>query len=133
MPRKKGVPYARSDQLKERHAFSITRKAYDGFKRLAARLDMSMSAIMEALGRGELYVTDKPRTFEEAIAAWDMEELATDALIPYERLIDIVEHKEEPNTDELTGLAASLQLEPSELRNLIRNRKQNGERQANGC
>lgn len=131
MPRKKGVPYVR-DALKERHAFSITRKAYDGFKRLAASLGVPMSAVLEAVGRGELFVSKNPQTFEELIATWDLEELASDAFIPYERLLAIVRDKEQPNTDELIGLAASLKMEPLGLRNLIKRQNGNGEPQPNG-
>lgn len=77
-------------------------------------------------------VNEKPNTFEDAISNWDLEELAADALIPYERLVEIVQDKEEPNNDELIGLAASLDLEPSELLQLIKKRKRNGEPQPNG-
>lgn len=130
MPRKKGVPYARTDQLKERRSFSLTLIAYEGLKRVAQRIGMPASTLLEAIGRGELYVSTKPQTFDQALAAWDLEELAADALIPYERLLEIVENKKEPLTDELIRLAASLRLEPSGLRNLIKNR--NGEPQTNG-
>lgn len=77
-------------------------------------------------------VNEKPNTFEDAISNWDLEELADDALIPYERLIEIVHEKEKPNNDELIGLAASLELKPSELLRLIEKRECNGESQPNG-
>ncbi len=133
MPRKKGVPYER-DALKQARNFSLTLKAFQGLGRLMAFFRVkSTSALLEAIGRGELYVSEKPHTFEEAIAAWDLKELADDAMIPYERLVDIVEKKEKPTVDEISGLASSLKLETSELFNLIQNRKQNGKRQSNGC
>lgn len=131
MPRKRGVPYARSDALKQPRNFSVTLKAFQGLGRLASFFrTKSPSALLEAIGRGELFVSEKPHTFKEAIAAWDLEELASDSLIPHERLTEIVEQKEEPETDELIRLAASLRLEPSELRTLIK--KRNGEPQPNG-
>ncbi len=133
MPRKKGVPYER-DALKQARNFSLTLKAFQGLGRLMAFFRVkSTSALLEAIGRGELYVSEKPHTFEEAIATWDLEELADDAIIPYERLVEIIEKKEKPTVDEISGLASSLKLETSELFNLIQNRKQNGERQSNGC
>lgn len=133
MPRKKGVPYER-DALKQARNFSLTLKAFQGLGRLMAFFRVkSTSALLEAIGRGELYVSEKPHTFEEAIATWDLKELADDAMIPYERLVDIVEKKEKPTVDEISGLASSLKLETSELFNLIQNRKQNGKRQSNGC
>lgn len=133
MPRKKGVPYARSDALKQRRNFSLTEKAILGFGRLVRYFRMdSASALLEAIGRGELFVSENPHTFEDVIATWDLQELAADALIPYERLVEIVQNKEEPNDDELVGLATSLNLEPSELLRLIQKRRQNGEPQPNG-
>jgi len=133
MPRKKGVPYER-DALKQARNFSLTLKAFQGLGRLMVFFRVkSTSALLEAIGRGELYVSEKPRTFEEAIATWDLKELADDAMIPYERLVEIVEKKEKPTVDEISGLASSLKLETSELFNLIQNQKQNGERQSNGC
>lgn len=125
MPRKKGVPYER-DALKQPRNFSLTLKAFQGLGRLTAFFRLkSTSALLEAIGRGELYVSEKPHTFEEAIAVWDLEDLAAEAMIPYERLIEIVEKKEKPTVDEISGLASSLKVETSELLNLIQNRKRN--------
>jgi hypothetical protein len=129
MPRKKGVPYAR-DELKERHAFSITRKAYDGFKRLSKRLKLSMSALLEALGRGELFLTRHPHSFEDVMLTWDMDELAQQAGIPVERLIDIRDGKgDHAQFSELIGLARATGISFDQLKKLATQ----GERQSNGC
>ena len=130
MPRKKGVPYARSDQLKERHAFSVTRKAYNGFKRLAARFGMSMSAILEGLGRGEIFLTRTPPTFRDLILTWDLEELAEKAGIPVERLENIRDRKgDRIQPDEMVGLENATGIAAEELERLA----QQGEHQSNGC
>jgi hypothetical protein len=130
MPRKKGVPYARSDQLKERHTFSLTRKAYDGIKRFAARLGLSMSAILEGLGRGELFITRVPATFDDLMMAWDLEELAETAGIPAERLQEILEGKgDRIQPHELIALESSTGVAYERLDQLA----DKGERQSNGC
>lgn len=130
MPRKKGVPYARSDQLKERHAFSVTPKAYNGFKRLAARVGMSMSAILEALGRGELFLTRIPPTLKDLMYAWDLGELAETAGIPLERLENIRDGKgDRARPDELIGLESATGIPYEKLERLALQ----GEHQSNGC
>jgi hypothetical protein len=130
MPRKKGVPYARSDQLKERHTFSLTRKAYDGIKRFAAQLGLSMSAILEGLGRGELFITRIPPTFKDLMLAWDLEELAELAGIPIERLQEISEGKgDRIQPHELIGLESATGVAYEKLDQLANK----GEHQSNGC
>lgn len=130
MPRKKGVPYARSDQLKERHTFSLTRKAYEGIKRFAARLGISMSAILEGLGRGELFITRVPPTMKDLILVWDLEELAKTAGIPIERLQEISEGKgAHVQPHELRGLESATGVAYEKLDQLTNQ----GEHQSNGC
>lgn len=131
MPRKKGVPYARSDQLKERHAFSVTRKAYDGFKRFAARFGMTMSAIVEAVGRGELFITRTPPSFKDLMQAWNLEELSEIAGIPIERLEEIRDGRgTSVESAELVGLETATGVAFEELERLAH---QQGEHQSNGC
>jgi len=129
MPRKKGVPYVR-DALKERHAFSITRKAYNGFKRLAASLGVPMSAVLEAVGRGEVFVSKVPKDFKELMASWDMDELAELAGIPIERLQEISEGKgDRVQPHELIGLESATGVAYEVLDRLVNK----GEHQSNGC
>lgn len=130
MPRKKGVPYVR-DQLKERHAFSITRKAYEGFRRLSQRLKIPMSGLLEALGRGELFLTQHPHSFDDVISTWDMDELAEEAGIPVERIVEICDGKgDRVQPDELIGLARATGVSFEMLERIAHYQ---GEHQKNGC
>lgn len=90
----------------------------------------SISALLEALGRGELFISHHPHTFEDLMMTWDMDDLAEQAGIPIERLIDIRDGKgEQPDPSELIGLARATGIK-FEMLKTITNK---GTRQSNGC
>jgi hypothetical protein len=130
MPRKKGIPYARSE-LKGRRNFSLTLKAFQGLGRLFAFFNMdSASALLEAIGRGELFVSRVPRSFKEIMAIWDLDELAEMAGIPTDRLEEIRNGKgDRPKPHELIGLESATGVAYEKLDHLANQ----GEHQSNGC
>lgn len=130
MPRKKGVPYARSDQLKKRRGLSLTQKAFDGLAKLAQRWGFnSISDLLEGIGRGEIFLTRSPQSLEDLTLAWDIEELVQRSGISQERLIELQEEKGDRITpDELVGLARALKVKVDFLEKLTHR-----EHQANGC
>lgn len=95
MPRRKGVPFARKDQLKTQKNVSLTQKAIAGLIVWSKRLDFpSLSHMLEALGRNELFLlrADSPEvTFQLLLRGMDLEELASKASISPERLRAIAE------------------------------------------
>ena len=131
MPRKKGIPYARSDSLKERRNFSLTLKAFKGLGRLFTFFNMdSASAFLEAIGRGELFVSKIPRNFKELMVVWDMDELEEISGIPIERLQEIREGKGDCiQPHELIALESSTGVAYEKLDQLANK----GEHQSNGC
>jgi hypothetical protein len=91
---------------------------------------MSMSAILEGLGRGEIFLTRTPPTFKDLILTWDLEELAEKAGIPVERLENIRDRKgDRIQPDEMVGLENATGIAAEELEHLA----QQGEHQSNGC
>jgi hypothetical protein len=131
MPRKKGIPYARSDSLKERRNFSLTLKAFKGLGRLFEFFNLgSTSALLESIGRGELFVSKRPRSFKELMAVWDLDELAVMAGIPVERLEEIRTGKgDRAQPHELIGLESATGVAYEKLDQLANK----GEHQSNGC
>lgn len=132
MPRKKGVPYARADALKKRRNFSLTDKAIQGLGRLVSffKLD-STSAMLEAIGRGELFVSIRPQSFSSLMAAWDISELVDKSGITEERITEIREGiGDRVQPDELIGLARATGVSFEVLERLARYQ---GAHQKNGC
>lgn len=132
MPRKKGVPYARTDALKKRRNFSLTEKAIQGLGRLVSlfKLD-SASAMLEAIGRGELFVSLRPQSFASLMATWHTPDLAEQSGIPEERINEIRNGKGDcVKPDELIGLARATGVSFEVLERLARYQ---GVHQKNGC
>lgn len=132
MPRKKGVPYARTDALKKRRNFSLTEKAIQGLGRLVSLFKMaSASAMLEAIGRGELFVSVRPQSFSSLMAVWDIPELAEKSGVAEERINEIREGKgDRAQPDELIGLARATGVSFEVLERLARYQ---GAHQKNGC
>ena len=109
MPRRKGVPQAR-DQIKKPKNVSLTPKAIAGLSRIVRRMGlMTLSNLLEALGRGEVFLSSSPDSIKELVAIWDYDELAKEAAIPIERLLEIIETGK-LTADDLIGLARALDL-----------------------
>ncbi len=69
MPRKKGKPFARADELKKRYNISLTPTAHEGLKRLVEEGNFeSLSEVLEQLGRGELVLTEAQEGFKPTLA-----------------------------------------------------------------
>jgi hypothetical protein len=132
MPRKKGVPYARTDALKKRRNFSLTEKAIQGLGRLVSLFNLdSASAMLEAIGRGELFLSTRPQSFSSLLAAWDIPELASMSGIPEERITEIRSGTgDSVQLDELIGLARATGISFEVLERLARYQ---GVHQKNGC
>jgi Arc/MetJ-type ribon-helix-helix transcriptional regulator len=69
LPRKKGKPFARADELKKRYNISLTPIAHEGLKRLVEEGNFeSLSEVLEQLGRGELVFTEAQEGFKPTLA-----------------------------------------------------------------
>ena len=89
-----------------------------------------MSAILEGLDRGELFITRIPPTLKDLMMAWDLEELAETAGIPIERLQEINKGKgDRVQPHELIGLESATGVAYEVLDQLVNK----GEHQSNGC
>ena len=107
MPRKKGIPQAR-DQIKKPKNVTLTPKAIAGLSRIVRRMGLiTLSNLLEALGRGEVFLSRSPESLKELVVTWDYDELAKEAAIPIERLREIIETGK-LTADDLIGLARAL-------------------------
>jgi hypothetical protein len=123
MPRRKGVPFARKDQLKTRKNVSLTQKAIAGLVVWYQRLGFpSLSHMLEALGRNELFLlkADSPEvTFGTLLRGMDLEQLASSSSLSAERLRAIADGAL-PSESELAELSRALSTDINYLMELRR-------------
>lgn len=108
MPRKRGVSAAGDDNLKGRWNFSLTQLARDGITRLFKFWGYSdASSLLEALGKGEIFLSKDPPTLASLLAAKDLVEVHRLSDIPLRRLEELLDGSL-PTVNELMDLEDAL-------------------------
>ncbi|MBD2006017.1 MULTISPECIES: hypothetical protein [Cyanophyceae] len=115
MPRVKGVSAAGDDNLKKRWNFSLTQIARDGIGRLFKFWGYrDASALLEALGKGEIFLSKDPPTLASLLAAKDLIEVHELSDIPLRRLKEFLAGAL-PTVNELMDLEDALEVSQENL------------------
>jgi hypothetical protein len=92
-------------------------------------LGISISELLERIGRGKITLTIVPDTLPELIDAYGIDRLAIDALIPIEALAEL-RNGRSPTPPERLGLCRALGLTPEQLQEAL---NQQRKEKPNGC